>query len=188
MLGDGVPSVTSYRLGLTRTLGDKADAIYTLYPANTDANALPAATAVAGDDFLALPTWKWFDLQRRTGAPTYYYYYTHVRPHFVTDTSGNPLPWGAVHSAEVEYALGNLDANPLYARTKADRKVSATMSTYFANFIKSGDPNGRSLPTWPKASLDAEKIRRHVIDVDTRSASFPEQRRYVGAEPLLFMH
>jgi para-nitrobenzyl esterase len=187
VFGDGAPTVANYRLGLTRTLSDKAEAIFELYPAKTDADVLPAATAVASDDFLALPTWKWFDLQRQTGAPTYYYYYARVRPRFVTDTSGNPSPWGAVHSAEIEYALGNLDTNPLYAWTDDDRKVSVTMNGYFANFIKTGDPNGGGLPIWPKASLDAAGLRRQIIDVDTRSVPFPEQSRYVSADPLLYM-
>ena len=185
VLGDGAPTVASYRAGLTRQFGDKADAVLALYPASADSDVLPIATELASDGFLALPTWKWFELQRRTGAPTYYYYFTRVRPRFVTDTSGNPPPWGAVHSGEIEYALGNLDANPLYVWTADDRKVSATMSAYFANFIKSGDPNAARLPTWPKASSDSRKIRRQVIDVVTFSAAFPEQRRYVAAERLL---
>lgn len=105
----------------------------------------------------------------------------------MTGKSGNPLPWGAVHGAEIEYALGNLDTNPLYAWTEDDRKVSATMSGYFANFMITGDPNGRGVPVWPKASLDAAGIRRQIIDVDTRSEPFSEQRRYVGADPLLYM-
>jgi para-nitrobenzyl esterase len=96
--------------------------------------------------------------------------------------------WGAVHSSEIEYALGNLDTNPVYAWTDDDRKVSATMSAYWANFVKTGNPNGGGLPRWPKASLDAGKIQRQVIDVDTRTMPFPEQRRYVAAEPLLYMH
>jgi para-nitrobenzyl esterase len=187
VFGNGAPTVANYRAGLTRVLGDKTDAVFALYPARTDADVLPVATALASDDFLGLPTWKWFDLQRRTGAPTYYYYFTRVRPRFVADTSHNPLPWGAVHSAEIEYALGNLDANPLYVWTADDRKVSATMSAYFANFIKTGNPNNGGLPVWPKASLDAGKIRRQVIDVDSYSAAFPEQRRYVAAEPLVHM-
>jgi para-nitrobenzyl esterase len=187
VFGDGAPTVANYRAGLTRVLGNKADAVFALYPARTNSDVLPIATALASDDFLGLPTWKWFDLQRRTGAPTYYYYFTRVRPRFVTDTSGNPLPWGAVHSAEIEYALGNLDANPLYVWTDDDRKVSATMSAYFANFIKTGSPNGGSLPAWPRASLEATKIRRQVIDVNSYSAAFPEQRRYVAAEPLVHM-
>jgi para-nitrobenzyl esterase len=187
LFGSGAPTVANYRAGLNRVFGDKADALFALYPARTDADVLPAATALASDDSLGLPTWKWFDLQRRTGAPTYYYYFTRVRPRFAADTSGNPLPWGAVHSGEIEYALGNLDANPLYAWTDDDRKVSANMSAYFANFIKTGNPNGGTLPAWPKAASDASKIRRQVIDLDSYSAAFRDQRRYVAAEPLLSM-
>lgn len=187
VFGDGVPTVASYRAGLVRTLGDKADVVFALYPANDDTEVLPAATAVASDDFLALPTWKWFDLQRQTGAPTYYYYYARVRPRMVSDTSSKPLPWGAVHSAEIEYALGNLDANPLYAWTDDDRTVSTTMSGYFANFIKTGNPNGDALPVWVQAPKDAGPIWRQTIDVQTHSAAFPEQR-YLAAEPLIYMH
>uniref|UniRef100_UPI0035CC9C4E carboxylesterase/lipase family protein n=1 Tax=uncultured Sphingomonas sp. TaxID=158754 RepID=UPI0035CC9C4E len=187
VFGPGAPTLANYRLGLARTLGDKADAIFALYPAKTDADVLPAATAVASDDFLALPTWKWFDLHRRTGAPTYYYAYTRVRPRALADTSANPLPWGAVHSAEIEYALGNLDANPLYAWTTDDRTVSATMNGYFANFIKTGNPNGASLPAWPRASRDPARIRRQIIDVETAESAFTDQRRYAAADSLLYM-
>jgi para-nitrobenzyl esterase len=59
------------------------------------------------------------------------------------------------------------------------------MSAYFANFIKTGNPNGKGLPVWPKASRDPAKIRRQVIGVDTHSAPFPEQRRYVAGEALM---
>ncbi len=188
VLGGAAPTVTAYRAGLARVLGDKADALFALYPAASDADVLPAATAIVSDDFLALPTWKWFDLQRRSGAATYYYFYAHVRPRTVADTSNAPLPWGAVHSAEIEYALGNLDTNPLYAWTDADRQVSATMSGYFANFIKTGNPNGTGLPAWTAAPPGDGDIQRQVIDVETKGGSFTDQRRYVAAEPLLFMH
>ena len=103
----------------------------------------------------------------------------------MTDPSDKPAPWGAVHSAEIEYALGNLDANPLYVWSADDRKVSATMSAYFANFIKTGNPNAARLPAWPRASSKPNKIRRQVIGVASDSAAFPEQARYVAAEPLL---
>jgi para-nitrobenzyl esterase len=187
VIGNDPPTVANYRAGLTRVLGDRADAVFALYPAKTDADVMPMATALASDDFLASPTWKWFDLQRQTGAPTYYYYYAHVRPRFMLDPGSRPA-WGAVHSAEIEYALGNLDTNPIYAWTEDDRKVSATMSAYFVNFIKTGNPNGAGLPSWPKASLNAGKIQRQVIDVDTHSVPFPEQRRYVAAESLVYSH
>ena len=189
VLGEGVtPDIAAYRAGLKRTLGDKADAIFSLYPARTDADVMPSATAVASDDFLALPTWKWFDLQRKTGAPVYLYYFTHIRPRVVSDPPGTTLPWGALHSSEIEYALGTLDANPRYAWTDEDRTVSATMSGYFTAFIKTGNPNQGTLPAWPRASSDADAIQRQIIDVHTHSAPFPEQHRYIAADPLLYMH
>jgi carboxylesterase type B len=33
--------------------------------------------------------------------------------------------------------------------TSADRKIADMMSSYWANFIASGDPNGKDLPHWP---------------------------------------
>lgn len=186
--GNNAPTLAAYRSGLTRVLGEKANSLFALYPAQTDADVLPAATALASDDFLGLATWKWFDLQRRTGAPTYYYFYNHVRPRAVSDLSEAPLPWGAVHSAEIEYALGNLDANPLYAWSAVDRQVSATMSAYFANFIRTGNPNGPGLPAWTAAPSGHQLIYRQIIDASTTSQLFTEQHRYSVAEPLLFMH
>jgi len=63
-----------------------------------------------------------------------------------------PPARGAVHSAEIEYALGNLATNNVYAWTEEDYKVSRTMEDYFANFIKTGNPNGSKLPKWPAAT------------------------------------
>jgi len=188
VIGDGPPTVANYRAGLARTLGDKADAVFNLYPAYSDDEVMNAATALASDDFLALPTWKWFDLQRRTGAPTYLYQFTKVRPPSVTDASTRSKEWGAVHSAEIEYALGNLDVNPLYRWDADDRAVSKTMTRYWANFIKTGNPNGIGLPLWPRASLDPTKIRRQIIDVQTKSVPFVEQERYRRGESFLYMH
>ena len=52
----------------------------------------------------------------------------------------------ASHAPEIEYALGNLTTNNLYAWTADDYKVSAIMELYFANFIKTGNPNAAGLP------------------------------------------
>jgi para-nitrobenzyl esterase len=48
---------------------------------------------------------------------------------------------------EIEYAVGTLPLNKLFAWTLGDYKVSATMQGFFATFIKTGNPNVVGLPT-----------------------------------------
>jgi para-nitrobenzyl esterase len=69
-------------------------------------------------------------------------------------TPPTPKPIGAAHSQEIEYCLGNLYLSPWYAWRKQDYNVSDTMESYFANFIKTGNPNGKNLPEWPAAKPD----------------------------------
>jgi para-nitrobenzyl esterase len=51
------------------------------------------------------------------------------------------------------------------------------MMDYFANFVKTGNPNGAGLPTWPQGKPDASgKVTRMRIDVDTRAELEPRER------------
>ena len=188
ILGDAPPTITNYRAGIARLYGDRADALFGLYPASTDADVPAAATALASDRFLAASTWKWFDMHRRTGQPTYYYYFTRIRPQAfppIPNPTPSPSPTGALHSAEIEYALGNLDANPAYAWTADDYRISKTMQGYFTAFIKTGDPNSPGLPRWSPAPTQDGLIQRQTIDTDTHSMPFTEHSRYEAALPLL---
>ena len=181
-------TVVNFQGGLRNMYGATAERLIQLYPAATDTDVRRAATEFASDAFIAAGTWNWFDHQRRTGWPTYYYYYTHVRPQPTAYKATGPAAYGALHSSEIEYALDNLGANPAYAWIDDDRKVSATMSGYWANFIKTGNPNGDGLPLWPQASTDATQIQRQIIDVDTHRSAFPEQARYSEVVQILAKH
>jgi para-nitrobenzyl esterase len=153
ILGDAPPSLAAWRAGVTARYGEKAPAVLAAYPAAADADVTAAAEALASDRFIAWSTWKWFDLHRRTGAATYYYYYAQPRP------PEGGRAGSASHSAEIEYALGNLDRNPVYAWTSEDREVSRQFQGWVVNFVKRGDPNGPGLAAWPAAGVTAAPAR-----------------------------
>jgi para-nitrobenzyl esterase len=194
VLGREKPTVENYRKALERLYPGRGEEVFQLYPASNETEVMDAAQDLASDRFIGYSTWKWMDVAAKTGGkPTYYYLYARPRPAMRPEmgdaqpglaggvvrgqqavTNPRPQPRGAVHSAEIEYAMGNLDLNKVYAWTPDDYKVSQVMQDYFANFIKTGNPNGKGLPTWPKFS----EGQRIVIDVNTRAEAHKGRARY----------
>jgi para-nitrobenzyl esterase len=193
LLGPAAPTVENYRAAVQKAFGDRAPEVLRLYPAATDADVEAVATALAGDRFLGYSTWKWADTHANTsGRPVYRYYYSRPRPAMTPemgnataglaggvikgDPNAKPAPpaKGAVHSAEIEYALGNLATNKVYAWTPDDYQVSKTMQAYFANFIKTGNPNGAGLPTWPALKPGAGA---QLLQLDVKTQAVPDQTR-----------
>jgi para-nitrobenzyl esterase len=90
-----------------------------------------------------------------------------------------PQPIGAQHACEIEYCMGNLYLVKDYAWTPDDYKVSETMLSYFANFIKTGNPNGDGLPQWPKTERDDATPPVMIIDVESKAVDAPDDSRYI---------
>ncbi len=139
-----------------------------LYPDTSEKEIELSATALASDRFISYSTWKWFDLQRKNSdQPVYRYLFGKIRPPLVDTTLAPGLAGGTVkqesnapkmpaligapHASEIEYCMGNLPLVTEYAWTTEDYKVSQVMQDFFANFIKTGNPNGDDLPSWTPA-------------------------------------
>ena len=85
-----------------------------------------------------------------------------------------PQSLGAVHSADIEYFMGNLATNTVYDWSKQDQQLSDLMQQCYVNFVRNGDPNGGDVPPWP-ALKAGEPVHYLCLDVD--STSQPERNR-----------
>jgi len=200
VLGENPPTPEGFAAALRKAYPAGADRLLAAYPARTEAEVMDAAMTLASDRGMAYNMWLLGDGHRgSSGKNVYRYLYTRPRPKFLggaNETPGMaggivtgeapaaPPSWrGAVHSAEIEYALGNLATNRHYAWEDGDLQISRTMQEYFANFVKTGDPNGPGLPKWP-AYTEAGGFPRMTIDVDSRAE--PENRaRYLLLDEIL---
>ena len=178
LLGSDAPTLDNYNAAVKKIYGDRADEILKQYAAAKDSDVVQVATDLASDRFIAYATWKFIDLHSKTdGKFVYRYFFSRKRPPMVSDPNSGKDQMGAAHASEIEYALGNLHYDKVYAWTPDDYKVSETMQNYFANFIKTGDPNGDGLPKW--YGIQASRPKVMVIDVDTHSEPEKNLRRYV---------
>jgi para-nitrobenzyl esterase len=116
-----------------------------LYPAVNDDQAKIVSNESAWDSERA--NQYFWAVARAKAAKTkaFTYFWEHVLPGPDADR------YGAFHTSEVPYVM-----NTLYASerpfTDEDRKIADMMSSYWVNFIRTGDPNGKGLAHWPSVS------------------------------------
>ena len=190
------PTVENLKAGAKAMFGDNVDEAFRLYGINSDKDVLEQpGINLASDLFLDYSTWKWGNMHKLTsGQPVYRYRYCHPRPAMaikgkVAGLAGGvvdakegqpqmPQDKGAVHSADIEYAMGTLPTNRVYDWQPEDYMVSDIFSQYYVNFVKTGNPNGLGLVEWPTTN---GKAVAPVLQIDvntTVKADEQMEKRY----------
>ncbi|HJS42469.1 MAG TPA: carboxylesterase family protein [Gemmatimonadales bacterium] len=160
----------------------KADAIAAYDPAGTA--ELETLLVMAGTDRVQTEPARFTATAFVTsGAPAYVYRFSYV-PASLREQWRN----GAPHGSEIPFVFDMLGTRPGATVSPQDQAVARTVNTYWANFAKTGDPNGPGLPTWPRhdpskneilefrpdgspvAGLDPWKARLDVTELAAKTA------------------
>jgi para-nitrobenzyl esterase len=173
------PTAESFAAEVRKRFGDRADDVLKAYPATSDAEAIESAAALASDTFIGYSTWKWIETHLETArAPVYRYSFDRKIPvepgHTVNGMPVTSRDIGARHAGEIEYVFGALALSlPQVPWEPVDKTLSDAMTTYWATFARTGDPNGAGLPTWPRY----EAGTRLVLHLDETIRAAPDATR-----------
>ncbi len=206
-LANKKPTIDNLKATLTTLFSDEqVNQILEKYHLKTDDDVINEGYKLSRDIFIAYNTWKWCTMHaKNTDHPVYRYLYCHARPGIKQknmesglaggvkkadskeETYPQPKVKGPVHSADIEYAMGNLSTNEIYDWNADDYEVSTIFLRYYANFVKTGNPNGLGLINWPAYNKnDNSPVLYLDLETKVKNADPETEDRYEFLDNLYF--
>lgn len=114
------------------------------------------------------PSQAWADTTVKTGRKSIHtYYLERTQPVKHPGMGGDGIyRYGLTcpHSSEIAYVFSNLDKKRgSEGYTEYDWEIASLMTRYWANFAKTGDPNGEGLPVWSEYTAETP-VSLHISD------------------------
>jgi para-nitrobenzyl esterase len=138
-------SVDRYRGFLKASCGTFADEVFAMYPAKEPSEILKAFRDVVADSRYIAPTRGLVRAMDKAGSKAYLY-------HFTMMGLGPMAVFGAFHTGEIVYVFNDIERVKNTFKVPFEGKHQAlanTMSAYWVQFAKTGNPNKEGFPEWP---------------------------------------
>ncbi len=154
--------------------GERTEALLQHYPDGSPDIAAASARALGGDLVIIHPTWAWIEAQKQNGSAEIFRFRFDRAPLTPQGWFGerDSRDAGAFHAGELLYVFDNLHAFP-WLHEDADRELAKLASSYWVNFVTTGDPNGPGVPHWPSHRREGSP----VMALDAPHKAGPEEWR-----------
>lgn len=113
----------------------------------------------------------------KAGVPVYLYRFS-----YVADSMKDKFTAGAPHATEIDYVFDTVAQRYGTSLTTRDRSVARMMNGYWANFSRTGDPNGPDLPQWPRFTVAGNELLDFCNDGSAHGGPDPERARIDATE------
>ena len=164
-----IKNATDFVNDLRNNYGRNSDFLIGQYRAANDFEAAQAQLDLSRDQLFGLQGYLWLEAQQSQKLPVYAYRFKRIVP-----ATGAYKKFKAFHTGEVPYAFNNLRfVNRPWE--KADYQLAETMSEYWVNFVKTGNPNGKGLPPWPAYQRNEKQII--ILDENITHKPMPDAER-----------